>query len=234
MPVLCRLEAVRRSFGSGPHRLEVLRGVDLEVVAGERIGITGRSGAGKSTLLAVLGLVDAEFEGRYEFDGEEVGRRTERERAEIRLRRIGIAFQDLHLVPALTAEENVALPAAAAGLNEADARERAGELLSAAGLGGRRDHRPGQLSGGERRRVAFARALVNRPALLLLDEPTTELDAESASGVRALIDRAHNEGAAIVAATHDPALLEGMNRRFGLVAGVLAEPKTIEETDNNV
>ncbi len=223
MTLLCRLRGVTRSFGAGGHRLDVLRGVDLDVEAGQRVGIEGRSGAGKSTLLAILGLVDAEFEGGYEFEGRDVAGMDDASRAEIRLRRLGIAFQDLHLVPALTAEENVALPATAAGVDEETARERARSLLSTAGLADRRSHRPGELSGGERRRVAFARSLVNRPRLLLLDEPTSQLDTESAAGVRGLIDQAHEEGAAVVAATHDAALRSASGRRFVLADGRLSQ-----------
>lgn len=183
--------------------MRVLQGVDLEVEPGDRVRILGPSGAGKTTLLSVLGLLDPRYEGSYRFDGQEVARLPEAQRARLRLGAVGFAFQDLHLVPTLTSLENLMLVALAHG-DAGDAEGRAGALLERCGLAHRLHHRPGALSGGERRRVALARALMNRPRLLLLDEPTSGLDADSAQGVAALVAEAHRSGAAIVVAGHDP------------------------------
>lgn len=215
------MRGIRRTFTTHGQPLEVLRGVDLDIKARDRVAITGPSGAGKSTLLSIVGLIDSEFEGVYRFRGADVHATPETERGAWRLRELGFAFQDLHLVPSLTAEENVALPALSAGQVPDSAFRRARELLGAAGLGERASHYPGQLSGGERRRVAFARALVNEPRLLLLDEPTGELDPASTAGVLALVERAAGEGAAIVAVSHDPRVVEHCLRRFELRDGVL-------------
>jgi ABC-type lipoprotein export system ATPase subunit len=222
MVALCGLEAVGRSFLVHGQRLDVLSGVDLDIQEGERVSITGPSGAGKSTLLNIIGLVDDRFEGRYAFRGTDVRAVHADERARWRLTEIGIAFQDLHLVPSLTLAENVALPAVAAGVDETTGLARAVDLLEAAGLGTRTEHLPAALSGGERRRAAFARSLANRPRLLLLDEPTAELDAVSVEGILTLIRRAAEEGAAIVAVTHDPRLQELCRSEFAMHAGRLA------------
>ncbi len=221
MGALCRLEGVRRTFLHHGQPLEVLRGIDLEVQGGDRIAVTGPSGVGKSTLLAVLGLIDDRFEGVYQFEGRDVKTAREDQRSQWRLSEIGFAFQDLHLVPSLTAEENAMLPALAAGSSMEEAQARSRDLLGAAGLEARRDHRTPTLSGGERRRVAFARALVNRPRIVLADEPTGELDARSAASVMALLDRASQEGSAVVAVSHDPRLVGWCRRVLSLRDGRL-------------
>lgn len=221
---LCRLRDVRRSFEVRGQPLEVLRGVDLEVEPGDRIGISGPSGAGKSTLLAILGLIDTDYGGTYEFLGHDVHEQDSERRNAWRLHELGFAFQDLLLVPSLSAEENLALPAIAAGVAEPEARARARALLQAAGVtAGREEHRPSQLSGGERRRVAFARALANRPHLLLVDEPTAELDAASTAGILALLEQAAGEGSAIVAVSHDPRVLDLTRRRYVIHEGRLED-----------
>lgn len=222
MEPVCRLEGVRRTFHLRGHEVGALDGVDLVVMPGAQLAVTGPSGAGKSTLLHVLGLVDAGFSGTYRFLGREVKAATEAERSDWRLRGIGFAFQDLNLVPTLSALENVLLPALAAGVGHGEATERAAALLSEAGLAERLSHRPTELSGGERRRVAFARALVNRPRLLLLDEPTAELDEVSVAGVRALLGRATMEGAAVLAVTHDTRLVSDFAERFKMTRGRLS------------
>ncbi|MBW3582492.1 MAG: ATP-binding cassette domain-containing protein [Euryarchaeota archaeon] len=221
MGPVCVLQGVRRPFRIGDRRVAALDGVDLVVQEGAQVVVTGPSGAGKSTLLHVLGLVDADFEGTYRFMGQDVRQTTEAERGRWRLGRIGFAFQDLHLVPTLTAMENLLIPLLAAGTSRAAADDRARDLLLQAGLGDRMDHLPTELSGGERRRVAFARALVNKPRLLLLDEPTAELDEVSVQGVRALLERASAEGAAVVAVTHDARLVVDFAERYQMTSGRL-------------
>lgn len=216
---LCRLRGLRRVYPGPDGPVKVLAGLDLDVQVGERMVVTGASGAGKTTLLSVLGMVDPGFEGVYAFRGEDTRAAGERRRSRWRLQDVGYAFQDLHLVPSLSAEENVRLPAEARGASAEEAKERAARLLEAAGLGHRLHHRPASLSGGERRRTALARALANRPALLLLDEPTDGLDAVSREGVLGLVDQAGAEGAAVVVATHEPELFPG--RRLALDGGRL-------------
>ena len=228
MTPLVELRDVRRRFSVHGQALEVLRGVDLTIAAGERVGITGSSGSGKSTLLAILGLIDASFEGAYLLRGANVRESSETEWSRWRLREYGFAFQDLNLVPSLSAAENVALPTIAAGTGEAQALERAHALLEAAGLAARARHRPSELSGGERRRVALARALANRPKILLVDEPTSELDDVSAAGVLALIEQALDKGSTLVAATHDPRLLRLCTTHHALVKGRLRSKEEAE------
>lgn len=217
------LEGMHRGFESHGQKVPVLRGIDLTIEPGSAVAISGPSGAGKSTLLSILALIDPEFEGRYRFDGQDVRSAPEEERARWRLSRIGVAFQDLWLVESLTSLENVMIPIVAAGATEPEARERATSLLSEAGVLPRAGTRPGLLSGGERRRVAFARALANRPSLLLLDEPTAELDEDSAAAILSMVRSAHQEGASIVCASHDRRLLELCPRRLRFESGRLRE-----------
>jgi lipoprotein-releasing system ATP-binding protein len=228
MEALAELAGVRRSFVVHGQPLEVLRGVDLVVRPGERVAVLGPSGAGKSTLLGILGLIDDRFEGTYRFLGRDVREASPDAWSEWRLHELGFAFQDLHLVPSLTALENLMLVSMAAQQTATQAHERAEDLLSAAGLASRLSHRPGQLSGGERRRVAFARALANRPRLLLVDEPTGDLDEASTKGVLALLERASAEGAAIVAVTHDPRLVRWCTSHHRLREGHL-EARDLEQ-----
>ncbi|HVM45513.1 MAG TPA: ABC transporter ATP-binding protein, partial [Candidatus Thermoplasmatota archaeon] len=168
---------VARVYGEGASAVHALRGVTLRIEAGEFTAIVGPSGSGKSTLLHLVGLVDTPSAGALRFEGGDVTRLAERERAKLRLRRIGFVFQQFFLLPILDARENVELPMREAGVPKARRRARAEELLRKVGLGERMEHAPGQLSGGEQQRVAIARALANEPALLIADEPTGELDS---------------------------------------------------------
>ena len=223
---LCELRDVARTFELHGQPIEVLRGIDLTVDAGDAVSIEGPSGAGKSTLLSILGLIDLAFSGTYRFRGVEVSKASDATRADWRLRQLGIAFQDLWLVESLTALENLLVPLFATRTPVGQARQRAADLLAAAGLDHALHHRPSELSGGERRRVAVARSLVNRPRLLIVDEPTAELDATSADRVVELLRRAQTEGAALVAASHDPHVLSLCRRNLRLHAGRLAETAT--------
>ena len=193
--------------------------VSIRVDAVDYVAITGPSGCGKSTLLHSLGCVDQASAGSLAFEGRDVGALTESERSRIRLTRIGFVFQRFFLLPMLTAWENVELPQAEAGATKADRRARTRELLEYVGLTDRRDHRPAQLSGGEMQRVAIARALANRPALLLADEPTGELDEDTGTQIAALFDRVHRDGTAIVVVTHNPAVAAHAGRHLVMKGG---------------
>lgn len=189
---------------------------DLTVRRGECVAVTGPSGCGKSTLLHLLGLVETPTRGRVRIDGRDASALSESERSRIRLTRIGFVFQRFFLLPMLTARENVELPQHEAGVARAARRERADALLDYVGLAPRADHRPEQLSGGEMQRVAIARALANRPALILADEPTGELDRKTAADISALLERVHGDGATLVVVTHDRALADRAERRIEL------------------
>jgi putative ABC transport system ATP-binding protein len=208
-----------RSFAMPAGVVTALGEVSIRVDAVDYVAITGPSGCGKSTLLHILGCVDQASAGSLAFEGREVGALTESERSRIRLTRIGFVFQRFFLLPMLTAWENVELPQAEAGSTKADRRARTGELLDYVGLTDRRDHRPAQLSGGEMQRVAIARALANRPALLLADEPTGELDEDTGAQIATLFDRVHRDGTAIVVVTHNPAVAARAGRHLVMKSG---------------
>jgi len=201
-PIL-EAKSVSRIFPMPAGPVTALSDVSLKIGAGEYIGIVGPSGCGKSTLLHVLGCVDVPTSGSVLFRDREVGQLSDAERSRIRLREIGFVFQRFFLLPMLTAWENVELPQAEAGAPRAERRRRTGELLEYVGLAGRAHHRPAELSGGEMQRVAVARALANRPRLLLADEPTGELDQATGDQIVALFDRLHVDGTAVVVVTHD-------------------------------
>ena len=192
--------------------MRALRGVSLDINRGEYLAIVGPSGCGKSTLLNMLGAVDRPTSGSIEIDGRNVGTVRDSEATQFRLRTLGFVFQRFHLVPVLTAQENVELPMAEAGVKRDERRKRATELLSYVGLTGRTHHRPSELSGGEQQRVAIARALANKPSLLLADEPTGELDAGTGAEIIALFDRLNRDGATVVVVTHDDNLARAARR----------------------
>ena len=191
-------------MGAGP--VHALRDVSLRIDPGEYVAIQGPSGCGKSTLLHILGCVDTPTAGTLIFDGRPVGALPDAARSAIRLRSIGFVFQRFFLLPMLTASENVDVPQAEAGVDRAERRRRTAELLEYVGLAHRAHHRPAQLSGGEAQRVAVARALANRPRLLLADEPTGELDQATGEQIATLLDRVQADGTAVVVVTHDAAI----------------------------
>jgi len=212
---------VTKVFVTDEVETHALSGIQLDIKKGEYISISGPSGCGKSTLLHLLGCVDAPTTGSLVFEGRDVARLTERERSGIRLTRIGFVFQRFFLLPMLSAWENVELPQAEVGSHPADRRARTRELLDYVGLSDRGHHRPSQLSGGEMQRVAIARALANRPALLLADEPTGELDEDTGEQVADLFDRVHADGTAIVVVTHNPVLAARAERRLAMKRGTV-------------
>ena len=216
------IRALRRRFVLGAEVVEALRGVDLQIAAGEYVAIVGPSGSGKSTLMNLIGCLDTPTQGTYFLDGEEVHRLDDDQLAEIRNRKIGFVFQSFNLLPRATAVDNVALPLLYSGRKRAARRQAAVEALGRVQLGGRLYHRPDQLSGGQRQRVAIARALVNRPAVLLADEPTGNLDQKTGAEIISVFEQLHRDGVTVILVTHDHKLAERTHRQIEIVDGVIA------------
>ena len=214
---------VRRSYRMGDAEVHAVRGVSFDVRAGEWLAIVGPSGCGKSTMLNLLGVVDAPSGGTIEIDGRRTSALDDAAATRFRLERIGFVFQRFYLMPALSALENVELPMAEAGVERAARRARAAELLGYVGLGARGGHRPSQLSGGEQQRVAIARALANRPAILLADEPTGELDARTGEEIIALFRRLNADGTTILTVTHDDVLARAAGRVIHMRDGAIVD-----------
>ena len=216
------LTGLTRSFRQGDVTIEVLRGVDLTVHRGEIVALLGPSGSGKSTMLQAIGLLEGGFGGRIAIAGTDAGTLSGDDRTRVRRDHIGFVYQFHHLLPDFSAIENVVLPQLVAATPREAAAERARELLGALGLGERLDHRPSQLSGGEQQRVAVARALANRPALVLADEPTGNLDEATANKVLGeFVKLVRGEGSAAVVATHNERLALAMDRVVRLHDGRL-------------
>ena len=219
--VILQCEGLGRRYVDGHRTVEVLKDVNLTLAAGEKIAIVGASGSGKSTLLNLLGGLDAPSSGRVLLGGDDLAVLNERQRCRVRNRRLGFVYQFHHLLPEFDARENVAMPLLIRGESRASSIEQAAAVLERVGMAHRLEHRPSELSGGERQRVAIARALVGRPDCILLDEPTGNLDPDSAQKVLALIDELGQEQASFVVVTHDAAIAAHMNRTLRLEQGVL-------------
>jgi lipoprotein-releasing system ATP-binding protein len=217
------LRDIKRTFIQGDRRLEVLRGVSLDLRPGEIVALVGQSGSGKSTLLHIAGLLERPDEGDIIVDGKSAGAAVDRERTALRRRFLGFVYQYHHLLPEFSAIENVMLPQMLNGRSRGQARSRAAELLAMVQLKDRSDHRPGRLSGGEQQRVAIARAVANAPRVLLADEPTGNLDAATADTVfRQLLSLVRDTGMAALVATHNPDLAARMDRTVTLKDGGLS------------
>lgn len=225
---MIELADIRRTFVLGDSEVHALAGVSAAIDAGEHVAIMGPSGSGKTTLLNLLGCLDRPTSGVYRLDGERVSDLSDAELTHVRRHKIGFVFQSFHLVPRLSAAENVELPMLFAGLPAAERRSRVAAALDRVGLSPRAAHRPDALSGGERQRVALARAIVMRPAMLLADEPTGNLDTRSGDVVLDLMDELNEAGQTLVVVTHDPRVARRANRLLVLVDGEirLAAPAT--------
>jgi len=220
-PVLVT-RALKRSFTQGDITIEVLRGIDLAIQPGEIVALLGPSGSGKSTLLQAVGLLEGGFEGSIRLQGEEAAELNDEGRTRLRRDLLGFVYQFHHLLPEFNAVENVVLPQLVRGAEPQPARERAQQLLGALGLSERLDHRPSKLSGGEQQRVAVARALANKPPLILADEPTGNLDEHTASAVLGeFLALVRGEGSAALVATHNERLAAKMDRIARLHEGRL-------------
>ena len=223
MAIMIQLDDVHVTLGSTAGPVKILRGVDLEVVAGSSVSVVGPSGSGKSTLLAVVGGIERPTSGVVRIDGTALGDMNEDDLAAFRGQRIGILFQQFHLIPTMTALENVAVPLELAGAR--DAFEQAEQRLAEVGLSQRADHYPGQLSGGEQQRVAMARALSNHPKLLLADEPTGNLDQDTGQEIVELMFRVQRERAmTLLLITHEPHLAARCDEQLRMADGRLHGP----------
>ena len=220
-PLLAR--DLRKDYPMNGETVHALRGVSLRVDTGDYVAIVGPSGSGKSTLLQLLGGIDTPSSGSVEILGTAIEKLADRELTRLRLIRLGFIFQRFHLLPVLTARENVELPMAEAGLRRAARQARARELLDFVGLGQRADHRATQLSGGEMQRVAIARALANRPAVVLADEPTGELDAATGHEILTLFRRLNRDGTTLVVVTHDDRLAGEAGRVVHMLDGAIRD-----------
>ena len=221
--MIVSLDDVRRDYPIGADRVHALQGVSLAVEQGDYIAIVGPSGCGKSTLLNLIGVIDHPTSGTVTIAGKRVDAMNDREATLFRLHNIGFVFQRFYLMPILSAIENVALPLGEAKVPATERRARAAELLTYVGLGARLNHRPSEMSGGEQQRVAIARALSNRPALLLADEPTGELDAKTGTEIIALFQRLNADGTTIVVVTHDEDLANAARHKVHMRDGRIVD-----------
>ena len=225
---MIELTGIERSFQVGDQTVHALRPLDQTFADGEYAAVMGPSGSGKSTLLNILGLLDRPDAGSYRLDGIETTTLAEERRAGLRRERIGFVFQAFHLIPRLTAAENVELPLILAGRPIRERRRQVAEALAALGLTPRADHRPDQLSGGQRQRVAIARATVTRPSLLLADEPTGNLDRASGEDVIEALEALNAQGLTLIVVTHDQALGERARRRILMDDGAILGPPALQ------
>ncbi len=226
---LIRLTGVGKVYETETQKVVALADVSLDIAAGDFLAVMGPSGSGKSTLMNILGCLDVPTSGTYAIKGLPVGTLSPGDLARLRNREIGFVFQVFHLLPRYTAQKNVELPLMYAGVGRPERSRRALEALRAVGIEDRRDHLSNQLSGGQKQKVAIARALVNRPALLLADEPTGNLDSKSGDELMEIFTRLNAEGATVVVVTHDPAIARRAKRTVYIIDGRLVTPEEYRE-----
>jgi len=219
---MIELREVSRIFTVGGQEVRAMDRISLTIEPGEYLSIMGPSGSGKSTLLNTLGLLDTPDSGVYLLEGQDVTSLNDSQLATTRSRTIGFIFQFFHLIPRLTAQQNIELPLLLAGVSRRERNERSSPLIEAFGLADRRQHRPDELSGGQRQRVAIARAVINRPKVLLADEPTGNLDRHSGAEIIELMESLNRDGLTLVVVTHDPEIGERANRHIRVVDGRIA------------
>jgi len=215
------IRGIIRDFKLGQETVHVLKGIDLDIKRGEYVAIMGPSGSGKSTLMNLLGCLDTPTAGSYNLNGKDVSQMTDDELADIRNTEIGFVFQTFNLLPRTTALDNVALPMVYAGATKKERIDRASEVLTDVGLADRMDHKPNQLSGGQRQRVAVGRALVNKPSIILADEPTGNLDSKTGTEIMALFDQIHAAGNTVIMVTHEEDIAAHAKRVIRLRDGMI-------------
>jgi putative ABC transport system ATP-binding protein len=228
---MIRVRNLHKSYTMGENRLHVLKGIDLDIGAGELVSIMGASGSGKSTLMNILGLLDQYDEGSYQLDGEEMHDLTERRAALLRSRSIGFVFQSFHLIPFKTAAENVALPLYYQGVPRRKRNRIALDYLEKVGLGDRAEHLPRELSGGQQQRVAIARALITQPKVLLADEPTGALDSHTSYEILKVLQQVQAEGVTVIIITHERDIAGMTDRIIHLIDGKIDWDKKIRRHD---
>ncbi|MXS81992.1 ABC transporter ATP-binding protein [Nitrosomonas oligotropha] len=216
---MIRLSAITRTFHMGDQTVYALNGINLHIASGEYVSIMGPSGSGKSTLLNIIGLLDQPDSGRYELDGRLITDLSETEQAQIRREKIGFVFQSFHLIPRLTAAENIELPLILNGMPQEQRQIRVNDALQAFELKQRASHRPAELSGGQRQRVAIARATIMQPSVILADEPTGNLDHQIGAEVMALLENLHHTGTTLIVVTHDRELGARAHRQIAMRDG---------------
>ena len=228
MSSVIKIRDIRRDFPLGQEIVKVLKGIDLDIEKGEYVALMGPSGSGKSTLMNLLGCLDTPTSGSYELNGQDVSNMSDDELADIRNTEIGFVFQTFNLLPRTTALENVALPMIYAGASKAARTTRAEEVLTDVGLADRMDHKPNQLSGGQRQRVAVGRALVNKPSIILADEPTGNLDTKTSIEIMEIFEKIHSEGNTVILVTHEPDIADHAHRIIRLRDGLVESDKRNE------
>ncbi len=221
MSNVIEIRGIIRNFQLGQETVYVLKGIDLDIKRGEYLAIMGPSGSGKSTLMNLLGCLDTPTDGTYNLNGNDVSTMTDDELADIRNREIGFVFQTFNLLPRTTALDNVALPMVYAGMSKKDRNIRAEKVLTDVGLADRMDHKPSQLSGGQRQRVAVGRALVNKPSIILADEPTGNLDSKTSLEIMQLFDDIHAAGNTVILVTHEEEVAAHAHRVIRLRDGMI-------------
>lgn len=221
MSKVIEIRNITRDFPLGQEIIKVLKGIDLDIERGEYVAFMGPSGSGKSTLMNLLGCLDTPTSGSYILNGNDVSKMSDDELAEIRNKEIGFVFQTFNLLPRTTALENVALPMVYAGFSKAERKARAEEVLTNVGLADRMDHKPNQLSGGQRQRVAVGRALVNKPSIILADEPTGNLDSKTSLEIMNLFDEIHAAGNTVILVTHEEDVANHAHRIIRLRDGIV-------------